>query len=395
MATKRKKTAKRKSAGRRSAPSRRASATDVALASLAHEIRTPLTGILALAELLHASDLPEREQRWAEAIRGAADHLARLTSLVVDSAKADTAGFALREEVFSPRDLARSVAGLLTARAESKGLEVASEIAAGLPARVIGDVVRLRGALENLIDNALKFTDRGRIAFAASSAAAGRGRTRLTFAVTDSGIGITGAELKRLFHPFAQANADIARRYGGAGLGLMFVKRAAEAMGGGLKVLSRPGRGSTFRMSVIVRNETDAARQSGGAAVITGLRVLCVEDNPYGRVVLGTVLRELGHSVSFVGRGEAAVETVARREHDVVLMDVALPGDVDGVEATRRIRALPGRAGRVPIIGVSGRSEADDERAGRAAGMDAYLRKPASPAELHAALQTAARVRRV
>jgi two-component system, sensor histidine kinase len=404
-------TAKRKSAGRRSAPARRrasaikasatqglatkASAIDVALASLAHEIRTPLTGILALAELLHASDLPEREQRWAEAIRGAADHLARLTSLVVDSAKADSAGFALREEVFSPRDLARSVAGLLAARAESKGLEVASEIAADLPSRVIGDVVRLRGALENLIDNALKFTDRGRVAFAASSAGAGRGRTRLTFAVTDSGIGITGAERKRLFHPFAQANADIARRYGGAGLGLMFVKRAAEAMGGGLKVGSQPGRGSTFRMTVIVRNETAAARQSGGAAVITGLRVLCVEDNPYGRVVLGTVLRELGHSVSFAGRGEAAVETVARSEHDVVLMDVALPGDVDGVEATRRIRALPGSAGRIPIIGVSGRTEADDERAARAAGMDAYLRKPASPAELHAALQTVARLRRV
>ena len=122
-------------------------------------------------------------------------------------------------------------------------------------------------------------------------------------------------------------------------------------------------------------------------AVITGLRVLCVEDNPYGRVVLGTVLRELGHSVSFAGRGEAAVETAARNGHDVVLMDVALPGDVDGVEATRRIRALPGRAGRIPIIGVSGRAEADDERAARAAGMDAYLRKPASPAELHAALQ--------
>ena len=113
-----------------SAARRPRSATDVALASLAHEIRTPLTGILALAELLHASDLPEREQRWAEAIRGAADHLARLTSLVVDSAKADSAGSALREEVFSPRDLARSVAGLLAARAESKGLEVASEIAA-------------------------------------------------------------------------------------------------------------------------------------------------------------------------------------------------------------------------------------------------------------------------
>jgi CheY-like chemotaxis protein/nitrogen-specific signal transduction histidine kinase len=385
---------KRRKAKRKSAR-RRASATDVALASLAHEIRTPLTGILALAELLHASDLPEREQRWAEAIRGAADHLARLTSLVVDSAKADSAGFALREEVFSPRDLARSVAGLLTARAESKGLEVASEIAAGLPSRVIGDVVRLRGALENLIDNALKFTDRGRIAFAASSAGAGRGRTRLTFAVTDSGIGITDAERKRLFHPFAQANADIARRYGGAGLGLMFVKRTAEAMGGGLKVVSKPERGSTFRMTAIVRNETAAARRASDATVVTGLRVLCVEDNPYGRVVLGTVLRELGHSVSFVGRGEAAVETAARNGHDVVLMDVALPGDVDGVEATRRIRALTGAAGRIPIIGVSGRSEADDERAARAAGMDAYLRKPASPAELYAALQEVARVKRV
>ena len=197
--TRRKTIAKRKSAGRRRAASRRrgaanqASATDVALASLAHEIRTPLTGILALAELLHASDLPEREQRWAEAIRGAADHLARLTSLVVDTAKADSAVTGLRAESFSPRDLARSVAGLLVARAESKGLEVAAAIADDLPSRAVGDVVRLRGALENLIDNAVKFTERGRIEFAASSAGAGRARTRLTFAVTDSGIGITPA----------------------------------------------------------------------------------------------------------------------------------------------------------------------------------------------------------
>jgi CheY-like chemotaxis protein len=297
----------------------------------------------------------------------------------------------LRAEVFSPRDLARSVAGLLAARAESKGVETSSEIADGLPSRVTGDVVRLRGALENLIDNAVKFTERGRIAFAASAARAGRGRTRLSFAVTDSGIGITPAELKRLFHPFAQANPDIARRYGGAGLGLLFVRRTAEAMGGGLRVTSRPGRGSTFRMSVVVQNGAADGRRDSDAAALTGLRVLCVEDNPYGRVVLGTVLREFGHSVSFVGRGAVAVDMVQSDGHDVVLMDVALPGDVDGVEATRRIRALPGPAGRVPIIGVSGRAEPEDEKAARAAGMDAYLRKPASPAELHAALQEVAR----
>ena len=166
--------------------------TDVALAGLAHDIRTPLTGILALAELLHASDLPEREQRWAEAIRGAADHLARLTTLVVDAAKDDASGLALAAASCSRRsDLSRSVAGLLAARAESKGLEVAADIAGDLPARVSGDEVRLRSALENLIDNAVKFTERGRIGFAVIVAPApDAGRTRLTFAVTDSGIGI-------------------------------------------------------------------------------------------------------------------------------------------------------------------------------------------------------------
>lgn len=229
---------------------------------------------------------------------------------------------------------------------------------------------------------------------AVRSARAGPGRTRLTFALTDSGIGIGPAELKRLFRPFAQANADIARRYGGAGLGLVFVRRAAEAMGGGLKVSSRPGRGSTFRMTVTVRNETPpAANADAGPSTVFLRRVLCVEDNPYGRVVLSTVLRELGHSVSFAGSAEVAVEMVARNEHDVVLMDVALPG-ADGIEATRRIRALESPAASVPIIGVSGRTEAGHEAAARAAGMNAYLRKPASPAELHAALQAVGRVRR-
>ena len=387
--------AKAKHRTRVRARKRRPRAIEIALAGLAHDIRTPLTGILALSQLLQASDLPHRERGWAEAIRGAADHLARLTTLVVDAAKADSTGLVLRDEPFSPRELAQSAAGSLTARAQGKALGVDIRIAKVLPRRLSGDEVRLRSALENLIDNAVKFTERGRLGFAASSARAGRGRTRLTLTVTDSGIGITAAELKRLFRPFAQASEAVARRYGGAGLGLVFVKRIARAMGGNLEVTSKPGRGSTFRLTVVMKDvAAPPRRRTPGIQPAASLRVLCVEDNPYGRIVHSTVLRELGHRVSFVGSGEAAVETVARNEHDVVLMDIALSG-IDGIEATRLIRALPGRAGGIPIIGISGRTEPRDADAARAAGMNAYLRKPASPAELNEALRLVARLKRV
>jgi CheY-like chemotaxis protein/nitrogen-specific signal transduction histidine kinase len=392
MAKAGRKVSTRKSRKRRRPLARRPRAIEVALAGLAHDIRTPLTGILALSQLLQASDLPSRERGWAEAIRGAADHLARLTTIVVDAAKADATGLVLRHEPFSPRELADSVAGWLSARAQGKALDFDIDIAKGLPRRVSGDEVRLRSALENLIDNAVKFTERGKIAFAVSSAAAGRGRVRLTFTVTDSGMGITAADLKRLFRPFAQASEAVARRYGGAGLGLVMVKRIAKVMGGDLTVTSKPGRGSTFRLTVVMKSAAamPGRRVSSGKA-ITGLRILSVEDNPYGRIVHSAVLRELGHSVSFVGSGEAAVETVARNEHDVVLMDIALSG-IDGIETTRRIRALPAPAGRIPIIGVSGKSEPRDAAAARAAGMNDYLAKPATPAEINAALESVAKL---
>jgi CheY-like chemotaxis protein len=363
-------------------------AIETALASLAHDIRTPLTGITALADLLSASDLPERERRWATAIKSAADHLARLTSVVVDAAKAHAVGLELRAEPFWTREFARSVADTVAARAESKGLTAKISIAKNIPRRVIGDAVRLRSAIENLIDNAVKFTERGRIGFAVSAEQAGRGRTRLTFTVTDSGIGIVAEDLKRLFRPFAQASGEVARRFGGAGLGLLFVKRIAGAMGGDLHVESKPGRGSTFRLSVLVEDAAPQAPRKPAArgGTTPGLRVLCVEDNPYGRIVLRTVLTELGHQVTFAGSGEEAVKTVARGGCDAVLMDVALP-DIDGIEATRRIRALPAPGGRVPIIGISGGARTDDAEAARAAGMDDYLRKPASPAALFEALR--------
>ena len=367
-------------------PNDQTRALEVALAGLAHDIRTPLTGIVALAELLNASDLPERERNWTAALRASANHLSRLTDLVVDAAKAEATGLVLREEPFALREFADSIAAALKARAEAKGLQVRIAIAKNLPSTAVGDMVRLRSALENLIDNAVKFTERGRVTFGATAAPASRGRLRLTFTIADNGIGIAAADLKRLFRPFAQGSDDIARRFGGAGLGLVYVRRIAQALGGGLTVRSAPGRGSTFRLSaVFAKTPAALVTPRGGPAAKGGLRLVCAEDNPYGRVVLGTVLRELGHRVTFVGSGERAVAAAKRGGCDAMLMDIALAG-IDGIEAARRIRRLRGPAGQIPIIGLSGRSDSRDEAAARSAGMNAYLRKPVSPAALSEAL---------
>jgi CheY-like chemotaxis protein len=370
---------------------------EAALAAFAHEIRTSLTGILALGELLVTSGLGEREARWAAGVKSTAEHLASLINLIIDSARAGAEGIVLRREPFRLRRLADSITASLSARAETKGVRTEAVIAGDLPESVIGDAVRLRAALENLIDNAVKFTGSGSIKFELTGKPLARGRLQLIFTVTDSGIGLKPAEIKRLFRPFAQASKAVARRYGGAGLGLVFVKHAAEAMGGNLTVRSKPGRGSTFRLTAVVEKATSNDTANGvieGAPSrpVRALKILCAEDNPYGRVVLNTILTELGHGADFVGDSEAAVEAVAQGNYDLVLMDVMLPG-IDGIEATRRIRALPGPHRRIPIIGISGRTTPKDEARGRAAGMDGYVMKPISPkalAEAIAATQLAA-----
>ena len=371
-------------------------ADEAVLAVFAHDIRTALTGILALGELLASSNLGERERHWAFGITTSAQHLASLTTLVVDAAKADAGSLTLQQEIFRPRRLIESLGQTLSARAETKGLRAEVAVAADVPDMLVGDPVRLRAALENLIDNAVKFTEQGVVRFEARAGRAARKGTKatftkVTFIVTDSGIGLKAAEIKRLFRPFAQANADIARRYGGAGLGLAVVKVLAKLMGGDLTVTSKPGRGSRFcftaMLPVALADPAESARTKQSAMPRRRLKILCAEDNPYGRVILNTILTELGHSADFVGTGEEAVDA-AVRGYDAVLMDVTLPG-IDGLEATRRIRALAGSAGGTPVIGITGRTEADDETAARGAGMNFYLRKPVSPSTLSDAIGAA------
>ena len=354
-------------------------AIEAALAAIAHDIRTPLTGIVALAELLATSNVGSREREWANAIKSGADHLTGLTTLIVDAVRSDAHRLVLHREPFSPRRLAEAVAATLSARAGNRGLKAEIALAPDLPAMVAGDALRLRAALENLTDNAVKFTADGAVMFTAAAKPAGQKRVQLIFTVTDTGIGIRPRDIKRLFRPFAQASEAVARRYGGAGLGLVFVKRVARAMGGDIKVTSKKGHGTTFRLIA------PAERVATHAAPKRTLAILCVEDNPHSRVVINTILNELGHRVEFVESGEAAVKTVEIGGHDAVLMNVALTG-IDGIEATRRIRALPGKSGQVPVIGISSRGEGAEKAAARASGMNFYLVKPVSLSGLAQAL---------
>ncbi|RXG88089.1 ATP-binding protein [Bradyrhizobium zhanjiangense] len=394
-------------AGRLRKRSTKAVAPDVvqaALAAFAHEVRTPLTGILAISDLLATSDLGERERRWADTIKAGAEHLASLATVFVDAARTGKGGSTLRQDLFDLRTLARSAGDSLAGRAAAKGLQAQVDISEKLPGLVVGDPVRLRAALENLIDNAVKFTDQGGVALAVApwrpakderkgkAKDKDKGRVGIAFAVSDSGIGLTMAEIKRLFRPFTQANVTIASRFGGAGLGLSSVKQLARAMGGDITVAPRRGGGATFTLTVSLdaagSGKSRKGKNGSEPEAVTALRVLSVEDNPFGRVVLNTILTELGHHAEFIGRGEDAVGRLAQGAFDAVLMDMVLPG-IDGVEAIRRIRTLPTPLAQIPIIGVSGRGE--DEAASREAGADAFLVKPVSPRALATALLEATR----
>src|SRR5271166_4148864 len=209
---------------------------EAALAAFAHEVRTPLTGILAISDLLATSGLGERERRWVDTIKAGAEHLASLATLFVDAARSGGSGLGVRQDFFDLRAFARNVGDSLAGRAAAKGLQSSVDISEDLPAFVIGDPVRLRAALENLIDNAVKFTSQGGVALAVKPLRGTKDKAGIAFAVSDSGIGLTLAEIKRLFRPFSQANVSIASRFGGAGLGLSSVKQLARSMGGDIKV---------------------------------------------------------------------------------------------------------------------------------------------------------------
>ena len=355
------------------------------LSMMAHEIRTPLTGVIGFSDLLcAANDLPEEARRHAEIVHSTGSVLLSVVNDILDLAKLEAGKVSIEHLPFRPDDMLRQALVLAEATGAEKGLTLALDLAADLPEWMTGDPLRLRQVVGNLLGNAVKFTERGRVTLRAGPVDLGSLQPRLHVEVEDTGIGIAPEVIDRLFRMFEQGDIGTSRRFGGTGIGLALCRRLVEAMGGAVGVRSTPGVGSVFWLEVplvVASSPAPVEPAKADFAIHRQLHVLVVDDISTNRELLRTMLTRMGDVAVLAVNGIEAIDAVQRVPFDVVLMDVNMP-EMDGLEATRRIRALGGRAGRVPILALTaGATEADQQRS-YAAGMNAHVAKPVGRARL-------------
>ncbi|MCV2362837.1 PAS domain-containing protein [Paucibacter sp. DJ1R-11] len=386
------------------------------LANMSHEIRTPMNGIIGMAELALDGPLEANQREYLSIVQSSAESLLRVINDILDFSKIE-AGKLQIEHI--PFELGRSVADTLKTlalRANDKGLELVCSLAPELPSQVRGDPGRLRQVLINLIGNAIKFTEHGevvlRVSLAAGAPAAAGAEAdeppSVLFTVSDTGIGIPPEKLQSIFDAFSQEDSSITRRYGGTGLGLTISARLVEAMGGSIWVDSELGRGSSFNFVLPFASAPEPAAtgelpeaqriQDSLGALLAGsalpgeqpqMEVLLVEDHPVNQQLACALLQRWGHRVSVADNGQLALEQLARRRFDLVLMDMMMPV-LDGLESTRRFRTLeaqqrPGE--RTPVIAMTARATPADRELCLAAGMDDYLSKPIDVTEFQRLVQ--------
>ncbi|MBP2303185.1 ATP-binding protein [Azospirillum picis] len=364
------------------------------LATMSHEVRTPLNGILAMGQLLGDSPLSPQQRQWLDGIFQSGSLLLAVLNDVLDYAKIEAGRMELECAVFSPQALLQAIEASVAPQALAKGLEYRSTVAP-LPARLLGDPAKLGQVLLNLVGNAVKFTGEGRVVVSARTREdAAPGRARVEFTVSDTGIGIAPEALGTLFDAFTQSDSSITRRFGGTGLGLAISRRIVEAMGGTIAVESAPGQGSRFTVAVEFALAPSAAPAVpvAPAAIepaMPELSILLAEDNPVNAAAAVGLLERMGHRVTHAADGLAAVRLAGCHDYDAVLTDLAMPG-LDGLELARRIRGLPhATRSQVPIIAVTATVSAERMQDCFAAGMTGFVGKPFHRGELRHALAVA------
>jgi PAS domain S-box-containing protein len=405
------------------------------LANMSHEIRTPMNGVLGMADFLLGTGLNQEQREYAESIQRSAGSLMSLINDILDFSCIEAGNLRLDRVVFSLRAAIEQAASEFAKQASVKGLEFVSSIAPSVPDRAVGDPARLRQVLANLVGNAVKFTERGRIGIAAELVSQTREELRLRFTVRDTGIGIPADDRDRLFETFTQADDSNTRKYGGTGLGLAIAKQLVELLGGEIGVESEPGGGSRFwftasfgvaakaeaavpvqpqirtRPALTPRGTAAVSQTATAKARVTqapretpkeapretpkeaaresaarqSMRILLAEDNEINQRITLRLLQKLGLSADAVVNGREAVEALEKQKYDLVLMDCQMP-DMDGFEATAVIRSREGKNRHQTICALTANAMAGDRERCLAAGMDDYISKPVGLEKLRDAL---------
>lgn len=365
------------------------------LAHMSHEIRTPLHGLLGLAALLRHTTLTPIQSKYAASMEQSGRALLRILNDILDVAKIEADRLTLDEVDFDLRAVVGDTVSLVEATALQKGVTLCIDLNAAVPTRLRGDPVRLQQVLNNLVGNAVKFTERGSVRIGVSVANTGECGCEVRFVVEDTGIGIEEGALRRIFEPFTQAELSTSRRYGGTGLGLTIAGELVRAMGGRIEARSTPGLGSEFSFTCRLGHSSD--RQScvhGGATAQpttrrpAAKRLLLAEDNVVNQMYAEALLTRLGYEVRIASNGREAVDLwLTDGPFDCILMDYHMPV-LDGYEATRLIRHREAQSGnhRTRIVAVTASVMPEDRADALERGMDAVLGKPFSPQELEEVL---------